>query len=84
MALSQHLVNVVTKSGSVRSHGRATWDSSEVAADLVAAYVEAPTSDHLRQSGASARARIASGVVTVEVDAPIGAGVVPVVVTIDA
>jgi|GEM_PF-6276754 hypothetical protein len=83
MALSQEVVTVTTKSGAIRSYGTADWDSTEAAALLVSATVDTST-DILHQSGASARASIDTGVVTVQVEGPVGAGPVDVVITIDA
>jgi hypothetical protein len=84
VALSQHTLSIQTKAGRVRSYGRSTWDSTQPAATLVGVYVQSPSENPTKQEGTSARARIDAGVVTVDVEGPLAAGVVPVVVTINA
>lgn len=85
MALQQQVVNVPTKTGSLRATGRATVDTEEVAALLVGVVVQTDLANRLKGSGTTARAVITAGVVTVDVDGPLtAAGDVAVVITIDA
>ena len=81
MALVKTTIEVPTKNGSVRSYGRATHDLEDAGAELIAATVVSETTKPLHQAGAVARARVAAGVITVDVDGPVGAGTVAVLVT---
>lgn len=84
MALTVTTLNVTTQPGSARAYGRATHDLDDPGAALIAATVVADPADRLRQSGTSARARIDTGVIAVDVDAPVGAGTVAVLVTTES
>ncbi len=81
MALVKTTINVPTRSGSVRSYGRATEDLEDAGAELIAATVVADAGDRLRRNGTNARARVDAGVITVDVEGPLGIGTVAVLVT---
>lgn len=80
MALERTNIDVETTSGKVRSHGRATHDLEDAGAELVAATVVSDVDDRLRRASTVARARVDAGVITVDVDGPVGAGTVSVLV----